>query len=402
MISQAALIAKIGKGTPVTRRASAHLDMIRGLAALAVMLGHIRGLFYLDYRDLASHPRWISFLYALTGFGHQAVMVFFVLSGFLIGGSVLTGLNRWSWRRYLVNRGCRLYLVLVPALLMTAALDYYARQRPAAHTYFDQPIPHYSIEPIASHDTPLIFIGNLFFMQTMVVPTAGIVPTFGSNSPLWSLANEFWYYLLFPALLLVLSSPGNPKRRQSAIVMLVALLAWMPLGMLGVFPVWVMGAALHLMPQLRASRGRLWMLHMILGSNFVATLMLSRVQRIPSKLSDPAVGLAFAGWLYLLVKATMARADVAAPYNWSAKLLSRCSYSLYAVHFPMVMLIRTSAGAWLWAPTARNLAMGALISVGVFLFGLLFSRLTEAHNDRVRARILRFLSSPVGAAQTAA
>jgi len=37
---------------------------------------------------------------------------------------------------------------------------------------------------------------NVFFLQTITVPV------YGSNSPLWSLANEFWYYLLFPLLLL--------------------------------------------------------------------------------------------------------------------------------------------------------------------------------------------------------
>ena len=91
------------KTAPLTPRASSHLDMVRGVSALAVMVGHIRGLFFLDYRDLASRSPVVTFLYAVTGLGHQAVMVFFVLSGFFIGGGVLASLNNWSWKRYLVD-----------------------------------------------------------------------------------------------------------------------------------------------------------------------------------------------------------------------------------------------------------------------------------------------------------
>jgi hypothetical protein len=47
----------------------------------------------------------------------------------------------------------------------------------------------------------------------------------------------------------------------------------------------------------------------------------------------------------------------------------------------MVLLIRTMLGTSLWAPNLRNLALGAGTSIAVFLFGLAFSRLTEAHND---------------------
>ena len=36
---------------------------------------------------------------------------------------------------------------------------------------------------------------NAFFLQTIVGPT------FGSNGPLWSLAYEWWYYVLFPLAL---------------------------------------------------------------------------------------------------------------------------------------------------------------------------------------------------------
>ena len=79
----------------LTPGASAHLDMIRGLSALAVLFSHIRTVFYLDHQGLATGSPLINVLYAVTGLSHEAVMVFFVLSGYLIGGTVLNAIERW-------------------------------------------------------------------------------------------------------------------------------------------------------------------------------------------------------------------------------------------------------------------------------------------------------------------
>ncbi len=62
----------MGKKSEIANRASVHLDLIRGVSALAVMLGHLRGLFFVDFPYIANKSIWMSALYALTGFGHQA------------------------------------------------------------------------------------------------------------------------------------------------------------------------------------------------------------------------------------------------------------------------------------------------------------------------------------------
>jgi peptidoglycan/LPS O-acetylase OafA/YrhL len=67
-----------------------YLDLARGVAALLVAISHLRAFSFVDFHQ-ADHPRLIwSCFYFLTGFGHQAVMVFFVLSGFLVGGTVVS------------------------------------------------------------------------------------------------------------------------------------------------------------------------------------------------------------------------------------------------------------------------------------------------------------------------
>src|SRR5947208_15340259 len=64
-------------------------------------------------------------LYFAGGLGRQAVVMFFVLSGFFIGWSVIGSIRsgRWSWRGYIVRRLTRLGIVLLPALLLTAFWD---------------------------------------------------------------------------------------------------------------------------------------------------------------------------------------------------------------------------------------------------------------------------------------
>ena len=65
------------------------LDVVRGLSAIAVCAGHLRSVMFVDYSNLQTPSLLQKVFYGLTGLGHQAVMVFFVLSGFFVGGSIL-------------------------------------------------------------------------------------------------------------------------------------------------------------------------------------------------------------------------------------------------------------------------------------------------------------------------
>ena len=172
------------------------LDLVRGVSALLVMLGHLRGFLFLDFAELDRAGVLTKFFYFATGLGHQAVMVFFVLSGYFVGGSVLSGLGngRFTWRCYAASRLTRLWMVLIPALVLTLCFDLLGSHwNPGAYAgdlnarFMSGPT---HIQP-AAHDW-LTLLGNLCFVQNITVPV------FGSNGPLWSLANEFWYYVMFP------------------------------------------------------------------------------------------------------------------------------------------------------------------------------------------------------------
>src|ERR1039458_777539 len=91
---------------------SLHLDLIRGLAALVVFVGHVH-MICSGHNETASSGKASDFIVHpanATGLAHAAVVVFFVLSGFLVGGSVLRDLQRnsFSWSKYAFNRVDRL------------------------------------------------------------------------------------------------------------------------------------------------------------------------------------------------------------------------------------------------------------------------------------------------------
>jgi hypothetical protein len=180
---------------------------------MAVTFGHCRAFCFVDYRNIVPSMSTlpVKAVYFLTGFGHQAVMVFFVLSGLFISSSVLRSLERgtWRWRDYVIDRGVRLYVVLAPGLLLGALWDLVGVHFFNHSGIYSAPLVGFDNSIPAQQLNLTSFFGSLFFLQTR------FTTVFGSNCPLWSLFNEFWYYVLFPLLIAVILSA---KRRSITVI----------------------------------------------------------------------------------------------------------------------------------------------------------------------------------------
>ena len=66
---------------------------------------------------------WYQAFAFFTGFAHQAVVVFFLLSGWLVGGTLLNKYrDKHSFISYGIDRITRLWIVLIPAFVLTLLL----------------------------------------------------------------------------------------------------------------------------------------------------------------------------------------------------------------------------------------------------------------------------------------
>ena len=97
-----------------------------------------------------------------------------------------------------------------------------------------------------------VMIGNALFLQDI------LTPTFGSNGPLWSLSYEFWYYVLFPLMLLAV-----PLGKVNWSTALFAIATFMVAFFIGeticlYFLIWLLGASINLAPERPGGRGSLW------------------------------------------------------------------------------------------------------------------------------------------------
>jgi peptidoglycan/LPS O-acetylase OafA/YrhL len=357
---------------------------MRGIAALLVCSDHSRHIFFVEYHSLAGKVFFLPYL--ITSTGHQAVVIFFVLSGFLVGGSVLRSLdqNRWGWKRYLTHRFVRLWLVLIPTLLLCLGWDtlgsylQHHGHTPTALLHGmpgivpDEPIEQrLDLQPNA---TPAIFLGNVFFVQKI------LVPTFGSNGPLWSLANEFWYYLLFPFAVLAIRSRYSVLTRVLFAAAFLLVAWFVGASIMSLFPIWVFGALLIYVRPPRC--GFAW--------RVVATVVYSAVllgcvpiARRNETVADYVLAVATTAYLWLLLSA-MERSSKKAG-EALARGLARFSYTLYLVHMPLLLflgglLVHDSR----WLPSPVTLSLGFLFWCVALAYAWIVAAATEFRVDKVK------------------
>ena len=359
--------------------ASAHMDAIRGLAAVLVFLSHWRMLFLVNYPQVQGSNALLHVFYWLTHFGHQAVMAFFVLSGYLVGGSALRMMRRgWSWKEYLLNRLTRLWMVLIPALLLGGLWDLLGCRLWGAGRLYQGGLTSTLAESVAGNLHGWIALGNLFFVQGLYVPSLG------SNGPLWSLANEFWYYLLFPLLVLALVGKKGWLRRALCVVLMVVIGLIVRQGVLVYFVVWLMGAMLAYAP--RWSPRKAWQHKaLLLGASGLVVASATWQIVCHDYAYELDLLLAVACVLLLWAVLQIPARQLGGRYGKAAHRLAAMSYTLYLFHFPFVLFL----AGWLhpnelWQPKGWHMA----ISLGVCLLTMFYAALMylcfEKQTDKMR------------------
>ena len=173
---------------------SIYLDLIRFLAAVSVVLFHTWDDFFPDFP-----VKWP---------GHEAVVVFFVLSGYVIAHAAARPGVTLSV--YVQHRIARIVPVAWAALLLACII-----------------LAGDEGNLVASTLTNAVFMGQSGFWA-VAAPI---------NPPFWSLNYEVWYYVIFAAWMY---TPRRYRYLATIVAMLVA-----GVKILLLFPVWLMGVLLY-------------------------------------------------------------------------------------------------------------------------------------------------------------
>jgi len=316
------------------------LEAIRGGTALYVFLGHfIIGSFIGNTNPFSIFLR----------FGQEAVILFFLMSGFVIQLSYKK--KQIPFLKYLKKRFFRIYPLFLISILLVLCY----------RLLIGLPI-----------ETKTLF-GNLFMLQDMGSLKPGtIVDTFG-NSALWSLSYEWWFYMLF----IPISSFKNKNTVAIIIVVLSALVYFIyPIQLFRwpmYFGIWWSGvvlADLYLNKELSFKN--------ILKKIICPFLLLPSLFLIFTSLTKPfdSVGVHplleirhFGSAIIFIVIAVVWKNFnwIGFPFFKPLEKIAPFSYGLYVLHLPLIMIINPIISYYI----ANSYAQFIIIAFLIILISLL-------------------------------
>jgi len=373
-----------------TRSNLADIDVMRGIAALVVAAMHTREITWVGMRvfwqqhgaDLAPDVAVGYATFPLV-WGAIGVPIFFVLSGYCIHRTQAFarahgGAFQLSSANFLVRRFFRIYPVLFGALLLTLLCDSLSRR--------------YVPNSYKLGDTGTIsFLVNLFSLQGV----AG--RTYGSNLPLWTLAIEVQFYVLYPLLLVLISRLGSVT--SLGILVIGNIVSYFVAQRHGYelfssyYVSWYLGvlvaeseAAGLLSARLSSPgfRAALYGCSVVLLSVGCATMFVSPY------LAFQVWAVAFSVFLFVVLKRSQGwRALPLRVFQWFGTF----SFSIYIIHLPVIVLIHS---IFFNSVHQSGIApfFGTLVAVVgcAYVFSLVFERPALALSQKFKGR--RLVKSP--------
>lgn len=376
-----------------TRSEHRAFNALRAVAAVLVVVYHLRLVLFVAPEQAPDSPI-TGVLYLLTNLGPGAVVLFFVLSGYWVGGSVFGAFRKdtFSWPVYAIARLSRLWVVLLPALALTALLDGVGQHAFGESSIYSGDPAYHGVVPenLDAHTTVLAALGTALFVNT------NLVPTFGTDGSLWSLAYEASYYAILPLALCA----WRYRRGLAGLVNALGLAAVCLIGgfdVLMYLPVWLLGALVA------AQRDRIGAAVARLSPSVRRTARVGSALAMGAALCGTGVGYSMVAVGALAATTTAFIALTVEDVQWtglpgrainSVSRYAGASFSLYAIHLPLVVLLQAfliSEPELRWGPTpAHWVGLVGIVTV-LTVVGWGFARLTEFHTERIRAVVTRRL-----------
>jgi peptidoglycan/LPS O-acetylase OafA/YrhL len=344
------------------------LDALRGVAATCVVFHHLVIRWPANVPTLLPH----SLAYVAQGLGHPSVVLFFVLSGFVLTLSHHTR-RTMAYGHFVLLRISRLYPAYYAALALMVACVWIAQG------------------PIGTFDIPAI----LRSLSLVATNNSDI----SADPVIWSLVHEMRFSLAFPFLMMILLRSGT------AFLVVATLLAIVPDLMLrahGLAPDYLLmdeaglnacittlyfGSFMVGMyaATVRLARDRAWRLGTAAALGVTGAAILVVLLRPVVKI-DFVLAVPLAGVMLIATTDSVLSRVLCQPFlQW----LGRISYSLYLVHLPLMAMVATLGG---FAGSRFGYPIVAIIVS--FAVAELFQRFVEAPGTAYGKRFARFLSGP--------
>lgn len=325
---------------------------MRGLAAVVVLISHVVQLHLLRFTGLGTP------LHQISSFASEyAVVVFFVISGYLITHTLEVNIERNGRLRldvFLAARVARIYPPLIYAILVSLAVF-------LVMDLFDLP----------GRNGPMSLPGDVYAAREVVnlrfsevaralVMLNGMLEI---NGPLWSIYIEAKLYALFACALALITG-----RRSFMLAVVFNLILWSGIkynpGFIGYAVVWLIGAlAYYIWNERDGCFNRL-----LLCSSMIAFIILVEGARLVQGGGAPWVVVrdvfvaAAIAWILF-------RMRVRVP---ASKRLADCSYTLYVTHFPILLLAQSvllATGSSSVGTAVGVAALSTMVAIGLALVG---------------------------------
>lgn len=295
-------------------------------------------------------------------------MVFFVLSGFLITKSITRNCcdGGFSLKTYAIDRLDRIYPPLLASMLLMIALVALAPfVFPSGTGSFLHPEAFLARQGL--HLDWIDLAGASVFLNGFL--TAGP----DANGPLWSLAYEVWYYV---AAGLIAWQRGRGVLLAVALMVALGFLV-KPFAVYSL--VWFGGAAVALLHNHgKALRGYARIGAAVMGAAAAIVAVLYIWQFAETGLANGRLIVAFNVSAGLMFACLMHLLSInAISFRPVAPGSASFSYTLYVIHFPLLLFVFGAAQEWMFGSVGRATVVAALALLASLIVSVLIAKYVE-------------------------